>query len=331
MASPRYEFRPFRPGDEEGILATFNTVFAENNPDFVPRTRAEWDWAFARNPAGQRIYVAECDGVIAAQCAALPYRVLIEGKPATFTQGVDSMVHPEHRKGLRRPGLYVETARPFFERYGGHGADILHYGWPVEPAWRIGRTFLGYEIVRTQTIHFRAPGPGPSALPAGVERLSAFGPEVHRLYLRCQAEWGTSIIRDDRYLNWRFVENPRYRYHLLAARDQAGELAGYVVFRRAGWPVPDTGLVMDWLVPSDDVVVGELLREALLAQARADGARLVLAVFPEWTPWQLRFQDWGWRVHPSDYLLIGIIQDPRYDTWWLRQHWWYQLAELDVV
>ena len=45
-------------------------------------------------------------------------------------------------------------------RFGGYGADVLHYGWPVEPAWRIGRTFLGYEIVRTQLKLRAAPGVG---------------------------------------------------------------------------------------------------------------------------------------------------------------------------
>src|SRR5262245_20019581 len=226
MAAPKYDIRPFRPGDEERILATFNLVFGENDPAFVPRTRAEWDWAFARNPAGQRIWVAECEGVIAAQCAALPYRVLIDGREASFTQGVDSMVHPEHRKGLRRPGLYVETALPFFRQFGGHGADILHYGWPVEPAWRIGRTFLGYEIVRTQTMHFLEPPPGSTELPRGVERVERFGPEVLALYRRCHAQWGTSVIRDPSYLNWRFAEHPRFRYRMFVVRSGA-ELAGY--------------------------------------------------------------------------------------------------------
>src|SRR5262245_40931517 len=331
MAAPKYDFRPFRPGDEEGILATFNAVFGEHDPAFVPRTREEWDWAFARNPAGQRIWVAECEGVIAAQCAALPYRVLIDGREASFTQGVDSMVHPEHRKGLRRPGLYVETALPFFRQFGGQGADILHYGWPVEPAWRIGRTFLDYEIVRTLTMHFMELGAGPVAIPREVERLTAFDADVRALYQRCHAQWGTSVIRDAAYLNWRFVAHPRFRYHLFAVRGERRELLGYAIYRRADWPVAGTGLIMDWLGPVDEPEVGELLREALLAQARVDAAGVVLVVFPDWTPWSPRFQDWGFRVHTSDYLLIGIIQDRRYDTWWLREHWWYQLAELDVV
>lgn len=330
MAAPKYTIREFRPGDEEGILATFNAVFGENNPSFQARTRREWDWAFAHNPAGRRIWVAESEGVIAAQCAALPYRVWLDGRESSFTQGVDSMVHPEHRKGLRRPGLYVETAYPFFERFGGYGNDILHYGWPVEPAWRIGRTFLGYEIVRTQTLHFFEPGPAPRPFPREVERLARFGPEVERLYLRCRANFGASVIRDARYMNWRFADHPRFRYELLAVR-RGGELAGLAIYRRADWPVPGTALVMDWLVPDDEPEAGALLRDALLARAVQDGAQVVLAVFPDWSPWNPRFQEWGFRVHASDYLLIGIIQDPRYDTWWLREHWWYQLAELDVV
>jgi len=331
MPAPQYDIRPFRPGDEEQILATFNLVFGENDPAFVPRTRAEWDWAFARNPAGQRIWVAESAGVIAAQCAALPYRVLVDGRETSFTQGVDSMTHPEHRKGLRRPGLYVETAYPFFRQFGGHGADLLHYGWPVEAAWRIGRTFLGYEIVRTQVVHALDVGPGTRALPRGIERLERFGGDAEPLYRRCARSWGASTIRDARYLNWRFCERPGVAYHVFAARDAEGALAGYAVYRRAERPFPGGALVMDWLVPEDAPEVGAALREACLAQARADGARAVIAVFPEWTPWNERFQEWGFRLHSTQYLLIGIVQDPRYDTWWLREHWWVQLAELDVV
>ena len=61
-----YVIRPYAKGDEHGILATFNAVFAEGKEDFVPRTLDQWRWAFEDNPAGQRIWVAEKDGDIAA-------------------------------------------------------------------------------------------------------------------------------------------------------------------------------------------------------------------------------------------------------------------------
>ena len=69
----------------------------------------------------------------------------------------------------------------------------------------------------------------------------------------------------------------------------------------------------------------------MLAQARVEAAANVLAVFPDWSRWYECFQDWGWQVYASDYLLIGIVQNPRYDTWWLRDNWWYQLGELDTI
>ena len=328
---PDYEIRPFRTGDEQGLVDCFNAVFGEMEEEFQPRTLDEWEWAFARNPAGRRIWVAECEGEVVAQCAALPYRVHIDGRAHTFTQGVDSMVHPAHRRGLRRPGLFVATARPFFEKYGGLGGDILHYGWPVEPAWRIGKTFLGYEIIRTQTIHFRDMDPGPEDLPEGVERLERFDDDVQALYERCRPDWGASIVRDATYMNWRFPESPRADYDLFGVRGTGGELVACAVFRKADWPRAESGLIMDWLVPPDELAAGGRLRDAILSRARAVKARTVLGVFPEWSSWFTCFQEWGWSVFSSPYLLIGIIQDPRYDTWWLREHWWYQLAELDVV
>lgn len=327
----KYEIRPYRPGDEQGLVDCFNAVFGEQDPHFRPRTLEEWEWAFARNPAGKRIWVAECEGRIVAQCAALPYRVIIDGRNHTFTQGVDSMVHPEHRRGLRRPGLFVATAKPFFERYGGYDGDILHYGWPVEPAWRIGKTFLGYEIIRTQTIHFRDMDPGPTQLPDGVESLDRFGEDVRELYDRCRDDWGASIVRDSAYMNWRFPDSPRADYDLFGVRNEEGGLLGCAVFRKADWPRPESGLIMDWLVPTDEPEAAELLRDAVLNRGRELRVRTVLGVFPEWSPWFLRFQEYGWSVFSSPYLLIGIVQNPRYDTWWLREHWWYQLAELDVV
>ena len=329
-----YNMRPYQEGDAQGILETFNTVFGENHPDFVPRTMAQWKWSFDENPAGKRIWLAECEGQIAAQCAALPYRVWIDGQPSSFTQGVDSMVHPDHRRGLRRPGLFVATARPFFKQFTGPGQDILHYGWPVEPAWRIGRTFLGYEIVHTQSVHFRANGEGPTESPEGVERITAFGPDAERLYERCREQgskpWGASVIRDAAYLNWRYITNPHHKYDIFGVR-RAGELVGFAAYRRADAPRPNSGLIMDWLVPEDEPEVAELLREAVLAQSRRDQTDALIVVFPAWSYWHRKFQEWNWTLAPSNYLLIGIIQNPKYDTYWLRENWWYQLSELDAV
>jgi hypothetical protein len=325
-----YEIREWREGDEHSLLECFNSVFGDQ-PGFQPRTLAQWNWAFRANPAGYRIWLGLCEGKVVSQYAALPYRVRIGGEVRHFAQIVDSMVHPAHRAGLKRPGLFVQTALPFFEAYGGPAKDVVHYGWPIEEAWRIGKTFLDYEIVRTQNMLGRAPGDGPTELPARVERIERFDQQALWVYDRCCGPWGVSTIRDEAFLNWRFIEHAWNRYEVYGVRDAQGLLRGYAVWRQADWVRTNMGLVVDWLVPPEEPEVGELLHAALLARARAGGANVVAALFPEWSPWFERFQDWDWRVHPTNYFMVARNFIPRYDMLWLRDRWWYQLADTDLV
>ena len=75
----------------------------------------------------------------------------------------------------------------------------------------------------------------------------------------------------------------------------------------------------------------ELLRDAVLARSRADGATNVPLFLPEWSPWFARFQEWGWVVFPTAYYHVGRSFDPRYDIRWLRENWWFTLADSDLV
>ena len=122
-----YDIRPYAAGDEQGILATFNCVFGEDDPSFEPRTLADWEWTYRRNPSGTRVWVAVRDGLVAAHYASQPNRVRVEGKERIFGQILDSMVHPEHRQGLKRPGLFVETARCMLDATCGPDKDLVTY------------------------------------------------------------------------------------------------------------------------------------------------------------------------------------------------------------
>ena len=118
----------------------------------------------------------------------------------------------------------------------------------MESAWRIGKTFLRYEVVRTQTVLAREPDPAGEA-PPEVERLERFDHQARWLYDRCAGAFGASTIRDAEYLNWRFVENPFHDYTLYGVRDAQGVLRGYAVYRLADWKLPRMGVIVDWLVP----------------------------------------------------------------------------------
>jgi hypothetical protein len=326
-----YEIREFREGDEESLLATFNEVFGAGRDDYEPRTQAQWDWAFRHNPAGRRVFVGLHSGRVVSQYAALPVRVWIDGRESAFAQIVDSMVHPDHRRGLKRPGLFVNTALPFFDEYGGPDKDLVHYGWPIENAWRMGKTFLHYEVVRTQNILAREPGEGSLEGPGEVVELERFDEQAKWLWDRCAGDFGASAIRDAAFLNWRFVDNPHHDYTVYGVRDDAGVLAGYAVYRSGDWVQPNMGLVADWLVPPDRPDVVELLHHGLLARARRDGVASIATVVVDWSPWFERLQDLDWLVWPSDYFMVARNFDRRFDMLWLRDHWWYTLADTDLV
>jgi len=324
-----YQIRPYRRGDEHAILHTFNRVFAADGGQ--PRSLAEWNWVYAGNPAGLRAWVALDGELVVAHYASQPRRTLVEGREGIFAQIVDSMVHPDYRRSLKRPGLFVETGRRMLSRTCGAGRDLVAYGWPTPQAFRVGQRLLGYHLVREEIALSRAPGEGPSELPRGVELVHAFDARIRRLYERCAIAWGASTVRDALYLGWRVLRRPGAPYRVLTVRAPGGELAGYAVFRTSDVPRTGLGVVCDWLVPDEDRATGELLLAALLAEARRAGVTQLLALFPPWSPWHERFREQGFYAGDSGYVMVsGSYNDPRYDAAWLRERWWYQPLDLDL-
>lgn len=327
---PEYDIRPYRPGDEHAILETFNLVFGEGNPGFVPRSLADWEWTYTRNPSGMRVWIATCGDLVAAHYAAQPNRVLVESEQRIFGQIFDSMVHPEHRRGLKRPGLFVETALRMLDATCGPDKDLATYGWPNPDSWRIGKTFLRYEVVRRLTSLVREPGEGPTEVPAGVVAVDRADERFDRLFARCAPQWGASLVRDRAWVQWRFLDCPRHRYDLWAV--PGGDAwAGYAAFRHTDWPFPGAAWLVDWLVPDDAPDVGELLLRAVLARARERGSAAIVAMFPEWSPWSVRFQDAGFLARAGAYFMCGRDNDAVHDMIWLRDHWWYQPIEVDLL
>ncbi len=333
MTSP-YELRAYRPGDEHAILATFNRVFRPPGGAQAARSAEEWRWAFAQNPAGLRIWLALQGETVCAQSAGWPLVTRVDGREGCFTLSVDSMVHPEHASGLRNPGLFVRTVNAYDDDYGGR-LDQVHFGWPNRASLRIGRAFLHYEVVREQTLLGRAPRAGTTALPAGVTCDAGFDAGfdagVRGLWERAARDWGASTVRDARYLEWRFAAHPGRPYEVLTARTPGGELCGQAVCRMSDWPRAGLYWIADWLVPEAEPEAGELLLAAVAARARARGAEALAAFFPEWSAWSARFRRAGFIEQKGDLFLTVRSYDPTLDAAWLRERWWVQPSESDLL
>jgi L-amino acid N-acyltransferase YncA len=336
--APAYEIRPYRSGDEHGILEAFNRIFARVDPTFRPRTLEQWRWQYERNPSGCRIYLAVTDeGRVLAQYAGVPQRMQLDGEPTYFSQSVDSMADPEFRRLAREP-LFVQVGRAFDASFGGVGPakDTLMWGLPVPAAFRIGKKQLKYELVRQQhklvapLAALRAIGEARTVAECVVEECAAFPEDTDACFARFAAARRGLAVRDRAQLRWRYEENPYHRYRIGAVR-RAGELAGLAVWRRGSFDQSEDGLVADWIVPAED----EPARAALLGWARAcaaeEGCARLAALFPDTAPEWLLFQDLGFRVHATRYFLVAWSFSARHDLGWMRRHWYYTLGDTDLV
>jgi hypothetical protein len=328
--------REYEPGDEVQIVAAFNKVFAGVDAGFRPRTLEEWRWQFLENPTGWKIYLCVLpDGRVISQYAGVPVPVTIAGERAHFVQAVDSFSDPEFVRGLRRPGPFVVTGYPFAANYGGPPPDRtpVMYGLPVRPAWRIGKKFLEYRLLRTQNKLTRRPESlAPPAAPGiDVEEVSSFPDDAQAVARALAADWTVTTERSPEHLAWRYERRPGVSYRIAVAR-RGGVPLGYLVVRRTDFDGEEGELMLaDWAVPASAEAAGAALLAWAKEVALEEGAPRVTTFLPDTAPGWLALQRAGMRVRPTRYFLVGRYYQRRYQMSWLRRNWYYVPGDTDLV
>ncbi len=300
------------------------------------RPGAVWRW-LAASPGGWRCLGLFQGSALRAGVVAVAQRVLANGAEARMAE-ILAAFESAPRPGLRRGGPYVQVLRSLFEvpPFEVHGPEehagrerALAYTWRPSPReWGLAKKLLDCEIVRTETLLVRAVDEGtreppPAAETPAIESIERFDHQARWLFDRCAGDFGASVIRDDAFLNWRFVDHPVVRYRILGVRDGQGILRGYAALGQTKGVLE----IVDWLVPPQESAVGEALLEALLAVAQRSGVLSVRALQPDWAPWFDMFQRRGFRVLDSGRFVAARTFARRLDDLWLRDRWWYTGAD----
>ncbi|MBP8298733.1 MAG: hypothetical protein KA020_00100 [Planctomycetes bacterium] len=338
MSLPDLTIRPYRHGDEERILETFNLVFREVcGPGYVDRTLEQWRWQYLQNPMGNRMSLAVApDGTVVSQYAGVPVLADTPHGPQTFVHCVDSMSHPAWRAGLKRPGIFVITGLPF-SAHSRRIGDAVLYGFPVDVAFRIGSKYLEYHFLRVIDFLIREVSSGVIDLPNGmqVERVVSIPPDIGSLYDVVRREKRLLLRRDYRYLDWRYVQNPsRGDYELWTAR-RSGKLVGFLVLKPGGGLAPDAATIADWMAPEADAGASLALLHVATRRAAEERKVRLMTVCPEWSAEWRTFETSGFVRTPSSnwlerrlvYLLTGSpLTEPV-----LQADWWYMLGDSDLA
>ena len=106
-----YIFRPYKNGDETGIVELYRLSF----PDWSLRQSPleYWRWKYLENPYGSTITVAEFNGKIVGVAASLYRRVKIGETVFEASFGEDSATHPDHRgKGVYSNLVKMNNSSP---------------------------------------------------------------------------------------------------------------------------------------------------------------------------------------------------------------------------
>jgi hypothetical protein len=250
------------------------------------------------------------------------------------------MVHPRFRQGLKKPGLQLTLLLDFFREFMGPGKSDMVYGFPIPEYERLIAKLAGTRVLqpvialaRTIPGRFRELIGHVAQRRYRISRVDRFVPSVDRLWERCQPQFPLAIIRDARYLNWRYADCPDKSYILLLATDgRTGAPEGLAVIRHGLLEAPDAPvtLLMDWLVPAESSTLARALLEQCHSLAVAAGRPKVRAWFPEYTHEYRLLQHLGYCREPTVYNLTANFFNDEIVVDWARTHWYYTMGDADI-
>jgi GNAT superfamily N-acetyltransferase len=240
-----YELASYEPAQRSDYLRLLQDAWGDD-----ALTGDEFDWWFARNPAGSLMSVARDDGRVIGVASHSLYRMVLGGEERIASFSVHATTDPV----ARGRGLFVNLERKHEQEAQERGVAVV-LAFASAPTAPLFLGPLGWTEIARLRIWARALPVGGKA-GAGISRFE-HEPDA-------AANWPNHVVRDAEYLNWRYLDSPRdYRAF--------GAAGGYAVLGHKRHRGRDVALVAD-LVGS----VRPLLR-ACIAGVKP-GTRLVFAV-----------------------------------------------------
>ncbi|MBZ0153085.1 MAG: GNAT family N-acetyltransferase [Planctomycetes bacterium] len=326
--------REYEPADRASALDLVNRVFAAAFEIYEPKSAAWWAWKFEQCPSGHRSLVAEdADGKLVGFYGGLLLQVTAHGRPVHFAQSVDTVVDPAFRRGLKNPGLFVRLGQAYESTFAGPDRVAVMYGLPIAGAYRIGARFIDYWMLRAQPAFVLRDDRRLPAVDAAFETVETarFGADSDALVARTFAAATCVARRDAEWLNWRFPAIANDPYHRLEVRHRrSGELLASVVWRSVFFLGREVLALVDAIAPAGESAALAAALRQLLVLAKTQQRDLVTLAAPN-SPLTAELVQFGFRTEPTLYVMVGRPFHPDLEPGYLREHWHYTLADLDVI
>jgi len=240
-----YELAAYGPAQRDDYLRLLHDAWGTD-----ALSGDEFDWWFARNPAGSLMSVARDDGRVIGVASHSLFRMMIGGEERLASFSVHATTDPV----ARGRGIFVGLERKHEQEAQERGVAVV-LAFASAPTAPLFLGPLGWTEIARYRIWARP-------LPFGGKRGDTVAEFDH--HGDAAAGWPNHIVRDAEYLNWRYLDSPR---DYVAFRAEGG----YAVLGHKRHRGRDVALVADLVGPA-----GPLLRAGLAGVK--PGTRLVFAV-----------------------------------------------------
>jgi hypothetical protein len=322
---PSFTVRPAKIEEYDVLIDLFNRVFKKE------KDKGTLEWKYLKNPHGPSIvWVAESlQGDMVGSLAFVPRRICIQGKEHLTLLAADGMVFKE----WQRHGIFVRLLEIMFEKswaleaplviaFSGRRSikGLLRTDWDevgLVQEWVLplrGRYWLKGIIRRLPFLSGPVSALGDFLLGQGrlrgfmkrnlateVRKVERFDEDLAQAGMKALKERPLFLVRDQAFLNWRYVDNPTGRHQCFGAyRDS--EPKGYLVMETAG----GRSYIID-LVALDSLAREDLLAFAVL-EGRRTGAEMLHCMALEGDEVDMLLRAWGFKCLPREGLLPFMIK-----------------------
>ena len=270
--------RTYRDNDKNEIL------------ELLGFSRQLWEW-YASNPYGYLIGLAECKSSkkIVGYMALTLTHIKIANETKQGSLAIELFVHPD----FRRQGMFLAIGRfittkameeniavslGFPNRFAHRGH--LKYGWfnvTEISMFKRYASFKGFMMSRGilpkvnfiyhKVFHRR------KQIDEGIKikQVSSFGPEIDKLWKSIAKHYDLLVVRNLKYLNWRFIAKPNSTYQVFVAQKNE-KILGYAVVFVKDTPRKKIGYIVDLFAHPNPSIIHSLVSHSIkcLKEQKAD-------------------------------------------------------------
>lgn len=339
-----WKVRAYEKGDEYGIVK-LQDLDPEENESALER----WHWKYDQNPYGFVAVVAESNGDIVGHMGLFFVDMKIGGKIITASQASELMVHPNYR----RQGMFLAIGKKLMEE--ALKANVFFsFGFPNEPAhhghlqygWfdassvpilscllssaQIAKfkrhPLLAKMLSKTVDRYYQRKFPR-DVLNFSIHEMMKADERIDTLWKNTSETLDMAVIRNQKFLNWRFVSNPETRYRIFIAENEG--VAGYIVIAIRKAETRTIGYIVDFLV-SSHTVFRDLIAVALDHFVKEDVASLKCLIQDASSYATLRSYGFASNKYRPQ-KMIARINSESFDLYNVNRRWFVTYADCDFM